>query len=124
MMEELADLRDRIEDIGLTYRQDTGAGGGPSRTSEEERMLIAQDRYAVLKPAYEYKRREVERIERALRILTAEQQLILQKFYIDRPEGHIEALCNELNIERSQVYERHGVAIRAFTKALYAMVDG
>ena len=120
----LDELNDKISNIRVIYDPDRSPGGGSSTTSEEDKLLIAQDEVVMLKPVYEYKRNEVERIERSLRILTAEQRLILTRFHISRPENHIDVLCNELHIEKSQVYDRHEAALRAFTKAMYAIVDG
>lgn len=124
LKDKIDELQDKVDDIRVEYNPERGMGGGSSTTSEEERLLYAQDEIAALKPVLNYKRREVERIERALGVLTSEQRLILSRFHIDRPEKHIEVLCEELHLEKSQVYERHEVALRAFVKAMYAMVEG
>lgn len=62
---------------------------------------------------------DVERIETAFSCLNAEEQVLLDRFYVNRRMGHVEKLCEDLNLEQSAVYKRKSKALRNFTIAMY-----
>jgi hypothetical protein len=123
LRDKITDLEETIDGLRATsYDMDKIIA--PGKNTEEDRLIKAMDQVTVLKPALRYKERELERMEKAFQILTAEQRLILDRFHVNRPENHIDILCEELKIEKSQVYNLHDAALRAFTRAMYALVDG
>lgn len=67
--------------------------------------------------------REVAIVEAALKSLKPEEQRILYLFYINRPDRHVEALSDELCVERSRVYTLKDIALRKFTLACYGVVE-
>lgn len=71
----------------------------------------------------EITKREVEITDKALRQLTKEEVKILDRFYINKVRGHAERLSEELNIERSRVYELKDDALKKFTIACYGIVE-
>lgn len=71
----------------------------------------------------EITKREVEITDNALRQLTKEELKILDRFYIHHVRGHAERLSEELNIERSRVYELKDNALKKFTIACYGIVE-
>lgn len=65
----------------------------------------------------------VEGVDRALAVLTDEERLVLDRFYIHPGRGNVERLCEELCVEKSSVYRRRDRAIRNFTFAYYGWRD-
>lgn len=67
--------------------------------------------------------REAEITAQGLATLTPEERQVLYKFYINRPRRHVEELCEELNFEKTRVYEIKDIALRKFTRAVYGVVE-
>lgn len=61
----------------------------------------------------------VSLVDAGLKILSPEERLILDRFYINPARGNVDRLCGELGIEKSQVYSRKDAALRHFTVSLY-----
>lgn len=66
---------------------------------------------------------QVAAVDKGLSILTDEEEHILRRFYMERNLGHVEQLCEELNIEQSQVYRKKDAALRKFVTAMYGVQD-
>lgn len=66
--------------------------------------------------------REIEITEKGLAALTPEEKRILELFYVARPYDHVGRLCDELNVEKSEVYRRKNTALDKFTIACYGVV--
>lgn len=66
--------------------------------------------------------REIEITEKGLAALTDEERRILELFYISRPYDHVTRLCQELKVEKSEVYRRKNTALDKFTIACYGVV--
>ena len=62
-------------------------------------------------------------MDSALEELSKEERLILDRFYIHRAKGYVIKLCEELNLEQSQVYARKDAALRRFTLLLYGATE-
>lgn len=62
-------------------------------------------------------------VDKALAILTEEQRLILDRFFVHRMHNHVNRLCEELNLEQAQIYRKKDQALKDFTIALYGIVD-
>ena len=62
-------------------------------------------------------------MEKALDALTAEERLVLERFYINPHKGSVDRLCEELGVERTAVYKRKDAARERFTKLLYGAVS-
>lgn len=58
-----------------------------------------------------------------LEILSQEERLLLDRFYIHPSKGNVDRLCEELGLERTAVYSRKDKALRHFTLCLYGMVE-
>ena len=72
-----------------------------------------------LKNRLDYTFKQWNRIERALKRLTVEQQKIIYGFYIDRPENYRQILCEELGIEQSELYRQKDQAMEILVLMLY-----
>lgn len=66
--------------------------------------------------------REIEITEKGLAALNDEERRILELFYISRPYDHVTRLCQELKVEKSEVYRRKNTALDKFTIACYGVV--
>lgn len=75
-----------------------------------------------LKANHKIALREIEITEKGLAALTKEERRILELFYISRPYDHVSRLCEELSIEKSEVYRRKNSALDKFTIACYGVV--
>lgn len=57
--------------------------------------------------------------EQGLSLLTGQQRLVLEKFYIDRCPRHTEWLMEQLCVEQAQIYRLKDEALKRFTLATY-----
>lgn len=69
------------------------------------------------------RKKDIERMDNALAVLSEEQSRILWEFYIENNGGHVERLMQELSLERRTVYYRHDAALKAFTLAMFGLCD-
>lgn len=100
----------------------TAVRGGEGNKREEaliDNIVMREELANNLKIA----EREIAITEKGLAGLTEEQQTILEMFYIDRPRGHVEKLCEELFLEKSRVYALKEEALKKFTIACYGVAD-
>lgn len=94
---------------GTNTREDMLVGNIAAR---QELALARQDAFRWLKI-----------MDGALAGLGPEERLILDRFYIHRAKGNVDRLCEELHLERSQVYARKDAALRRFTLLLYGVTE-
>lgn len=97
-------------------------GGDSSRAQDAMLNLIAtiDEKKALYKVNY----REVERIRRALSVLTEEERAVLDVFFIyPTSDDPVKKLKEEKHFERTWIYNTRRDALRKFTKALYGAVD-
>lgn len=62
-------------------------------------------------------------MDSAMAELSEEERLILDRFYIHRAKGHVDRLCEEMHLERTQVYARKDAALHRFTLLLYGVTE-
>lgn len=96
---------------------------GTMSNRREEIMIDNIQKRDELKANYKIAKREIEVTEKGLEALTKEERRILELFYILRPYDHVGQLCEELNLEKTVVYNRKDKALRKFTMACYGVVD-
>ena len=99
----------------------TAARGGGNR--REDAMLNNIAMRAELQTAHDIAVAWVHVVDHALSLMTREDRIILDHFYINHRKGHVERVCEKLHIEKSQVYERQKAAIRRFAMALYVTIE-
>lgn len=119
--ERLAALDADIASIHSALKDATPVQGGTS--TAEDRLISNIDERGRLEANINSVSVRLKAIRGALDALTADEQLILDRFFINRVDRYIDRLCDELNIEQAQVYRRKDEALRHFTKALYGFVD-
>lgn len=96
------------------------SGGGSTREDSMLSNIVHRDE---LKRRLKEARLWVSMVDKALAVLDDEEQLVLDRFYIHRAKGAVEALCECLNLEKSAVYDRRDKALRHFTLALYGVTE-
>ncbi len=96
------------------------SGGGNTREDSMLSNIVHRDE---LKRLLKEARLWVFMVDKALAVLDDEEQLVLDRFYIHRTKGAVEALCESLNLEKSAVYDRRDKALRHFTLALYGVTE-
>lgn len=96
---------------------------GTMSNRREDMMIDNIQKRDELKANYKVAKREIEVTEKGLEALTKEERRILEMFFILRPYDHVGLLCDELNIEKSEVYRRKDSALRKFTMACYGVID-
>ena len=95
-------------------------GGGSTREDSMLTNIVHRDE---LKRRLKEARLWVAQVDKALAVLDDEEQLVLDRFYIHRAKGAVEALCESLGLEKSAVYDRRDKALRHFTLALYGVTE-
>lgn len=95
-------------------------GGGSTREDVMLSNIVHRDE---LKRRLKEARLWVAQVDKALAVLSDEEQLVLDRFYIRPAKGNVDTLCGQLHVERSAVYDRRDKALRRFTIALYGVTE-
>lgn len=96
------------------------SGGGSGR---EDMLLSNIVHREELERSLEQAKKWVATVDTGLAILSAEERLLLERFYVHPARGHVDKLCGELGLEKSQVYAKKDSAIRHFTISLYGCCE-
>lgn len=91
-------------------------GGGSGR---EDAMLNNLCRRQELERQLEQVQLWCSVVEGALAVLTEQERLVLDRFYIHPSKGNLERLCQELGAEVATVYRKRNAALHRFTIALF-----
>lgn len=62
-------------------------------------------------------------IERGVKALSEQEQMVIYNFYIDRKDNHIQKLEKKLHLERSQIYKLKDKALYNFTLNMYGITE-
>ena len=124
----LESLADEIRELcARTYGTSSPAAdavpvqGGAS--TAEERWIAAIDELERKKEVYRLTKRRVQAVERGLAALDEQQREILGAFFINRVQGHVQALAEKYHVEQSRVYQMKDQAVRDFTLARYGISE-
>ena len=119
--EEIKRIEERMTSIHSASADSVPVHGG---TSTREDMLInAISQIDELKRAAEDTKKWVAIVDAALGELSAQERLILDRFYIHRAMGNVDRLCEELHLEKSRVYTLKDAALKHFTVAMYGWTE-
>jgi DNA-directed RNA polymerase specialized sigma subunit len=121
-------IPERIKMLELEYGAiKAGIGDGMPKASggnkAEDQLVGNIAKRAELENNLEIARREIELTEKGLAVLDDEEKRVLYVFFINRPQRHVELLCEELHIEKSKLYQLKDEALKKFTMACYGVVD-
>lgn len=121
IQDKIASLDDRMQSIRGGMSDATPVQGGESRAQESLINCIAEkERLGHTRAAVS---RLVKLVERGLAGLTDQERRVLELFYIQRQDGYIERLMDELHVERAHVYRIKDAALYKFTVALYGITE-
>ena len=115
--EEIARLESAMQSIRSATADGTPVKGGGS--GREDMMLSNIVHREELERSLEQAKMWVALVDAGLEILSEEERLILDMFYIYPARGNVDRLCGELGVEKSQVYARKDAALHHFTISLY-----
>lgn len=118
--EEIARLQEAAQSIRAAAADAAPVQGGGS--TREDILLSNIVHREELQRRLSDAKRWVETVDRGLAVLTADDRLILDRFYIHPMKGNVDRLCEEFCIEKTAVYKRKDAAIEKFTLALYGAV--
>lgn len=119
--EEIRELRSRTYGSSSPAADAVPVQGGSS--TAEGRWIAAIDELERKKEAYRLTKRRVEAVERGLAALDGQQREILEAFFINRVQGHVQALAEKYHVEQSRVYQMKDQAVRDFTLARYGISE-
>lgn len=118
--QEIRQLRDQMVKLGGSSSSAPVKGGGSRWEDRQINLIVKIDK---LDASLGLARDWVKKVERGLAVLTAEERLILDRFYINSAKGNVDRLCGELNLEKTAVYNRKDAALRKYTLARYGCVE-
>lgn len=95
-------------------------GGGSGRENAYLNNICKRDE---LKRARQQAECWVKMVDDALTLLTDEERLVLERFFICPGKGNVDRLCGELGVEKATVYRRRDQALRRFTICLYGITE-
>lgn len=117
---EIAQLRSEMSRLGGSSSSVPVKGGGSRWEDRQINLIVKCDK---LESSLAYVRDWVEKVERGLSVLSTEERLILDRFYINPAKGNVDRLCGELHLEKSAVYDRMAAALRRYTLGRYGCVE-
>lgn len=118
--EDIKQLEAQMVKLGGSSNSTPVKGGGSPWEDRQINLIVKIDK---LKTSLNYAQDWVSKVERGLAVLTSEERLILDRFYINPAKGNVDRLCGDLHVERSAVYERMDKALRRYTLARYGCVE-
>ena len=118
--EEVRQLKAQMAKLGGSSNSTPVKGGGSQWEDRQINLIVKIEK---LKTSLAYARDWVSKVERGLDALSAEERLILDRFYINPAKGNVDRLCGDLCLEKSAVYDRKDKALRHYTLARYGCVE-
>ena len=121
LAEEIRELRSRTYGSSSPAADAVPVQGGSS--TAEGRWIDVIDELERKKEAWRITKRRVDAVERGLAALDEQQREILEAFFINRVQGHVQALAEKYHVEQSRVYQMKDQAVRDFTLARYGISE-
>lgn len=115
--EEIRRLESAMQSIRSATADGTPVKGGGS--GREDMMLSNIVHREELERSLEQAKIWVELVDAGLEILSDEERLVLDRFYIHPEKGAADRLAGDLMVDVKTVYRRKDAAIRHFTVCLY-----
>lgn len=119
--EEIKRLEEDAQRIRAASMDATPVNGGGST---REDMLLSN---IVLREELQRRLSDALRwvyiVDAGLAVLSDEDRIVLDRFYIHPMRGNVDRLCDELAVEKAAVYKRKEKALRRFTVALYGSTE-
>lgn len=119
--EEIKRLEEDAQRIRAASVDSTPVQGGGS--AREDMLLTNIVHREELQRRLSDAQRWVDIVDGGIAVLSDEDRLVLDRFYIHPMRGNVDRLCDDLAIEKAAVYKRKEKALRRFTVALYGAVE-
>ena len=95
--------------------------GGMSK--QEERLLDNITERERLGFSLKITEELIKLTEQGLTTLDDRERQVLEGFYMQRTDNHVEKLCEKMHIEKTRLYEIKDNALKKFTIAMYGTVE-
>lgn len=118
---EIAMLESAMQSIRSASADGSPVRGGGS--GREDAMLSNIVKRDELKQSFELTEKWVSHVESGLESISAEERIILDRFYINPARGNVDRLCEELCVEKPTIYRKKDAALRNFTICLYGITE-
>lgn len=115
--EEIRRLESAMKGIRSAAADGTPVSGGGS--GREDMMLNNIVQREELERSLEQAKMWVALVDAGWEILTEEERLILERFYVHPEKGVADRLAGDLGLDVKTVYKRKDAALRRFTISLY-----
>lgn len=119
--EEIRQLELSIGSIRSTIKDNTPVDGGGG--AKDTILLNNITRRKELLKTRRIASGMVEQVEKALSLLDDKERHVLDRFYMNPAKGNVDRLCDELHLEKTQVYDIKNQALRTFTIAMYGLTE-
>lgn len=119
--EEIKRLEEDAQRIRAASTDATPVQGGGS--TREDMLLSNIVHREELQRRLSDAQRWVDIVDGGLAVLSDDDRLVLDRFYIHPMRGNVDRLCDDLAIEKAAVYKRKEKALRRFTVALYGSTE-
>ena len=119
--EEIKSLEAAAQGIRSATSDGTPVSGGGSRREDMllKNIILREELGLTCKLAQDW----VKRVEGGLSVLTAEERLVLERFFIHPEKNVADRLAGDLHLDVKTVYRRREQAVHKFTTALYGCVE-
>lgn len=118
--EEIRQLKAQMVKLGGSSNSTPVKGGGSTWEYRQINLIVKCEK---LETSLAYAKDWVAKVEKGLKVLTDEERLILERFYIHSAKGNVDRLCGELCLEKTAVYTRKDAALRKYTLARYGCME-
>lgn len=124
-IENIAEQIEILEERFTAIRSATTDGTPtPTNANRREEMLAYNiSMRDELKNNLSLAKREIALTEKGLAACTEKERKILTSFFIHRTRNHIQQLCDELYVSKTELYRMKDDALRKFTIAMCGIVD-
>ncbi len=119
--EEITALEIAMQGIRSATGDGTPVQGGGS--TREDWLLSSIVRKQELELALQQAQHWVRQVDGAMALLSREERLILDRFYIHPGRGAADRLARDIGIDVKTVYRRKDAALRKFTISLYGVTE-
>lgn len=117
---DIATVKSSMTSFGGNSNSTPVKGGGNSYDDKILNMIVRKDK---LEKSLACAMDAVSCVKCGLAVLSDEEAHILDMFYVHPEIGNVDRLCDELCVEKSQVYRRKDAALRHYTLARYGCVE-
>lgn len=115
--ERIAMMENRLTAIKTAKYDGEPVSGGTSKGEDMKiEMIIERD---LAKQDLAYAQAEVEQLEKALKQLSKNERITLERFHVTRQKDHVRRLCDELGYEEAQIYRIHKSGLYNLACILY-----